>query len=1236
MAGTVRKYNPGFLTDEELVASFCVRVHEYESIVEMLRECTGSSNPHQIVIGPRGSGKTSLLLRIAAEVRRDAELSRDFFPVVFAEESYEVASAGEFWLECLSRLADQAPTREGGPDLRRSFEDLRTIRDDRTLGDRCLGTLMDYSAREGKRLVLMVENLNMMFRDMMESGDAGWRLRKVLQTEPRIVLLASATSRFDEIDHPEHALYDQLRVVTLDPLDTNECSVLWEKVAGRCPRPETVRSLEILTGGSPRLLAIVARFGAGRSFRELMADLLDLVDDHTEYFKSHIESLPAQERRVYLALADLWKPATTKEIADRTRLDTNRCSAQLTRLVDRGVVRVAGGSARRKQYYLTERLYNIYYLMRRSRGPDSLIAAIIQFMEAYYSPRELRDIGVRLTREDDLDPELESLRHRTLAGLMARPALAGYREEILAAMSGRFVAVLAPGSILSKLERAPATGVRDDRHRPERVDGSANESAELVAARALFEEGYELEARNRSDDALRVFDEAIRRYGERDVPELLDLVARALVRKGDVLSGGARIKGEGDESIVIGEAVRRFMVSDVRTFHDGYRSALVDSETALDRAPEALATYDEVVRRFGESNSTAVLESIAMALVGKGKLLVALSRDVDALAAFDEVISRFGDSDETTILGSAAKALVGKGITLVALNRNEDALAAVDEVVLRFGDSDETTILESVALALVGKGMMLVALSRNEDALAAFDEVILRFAGSDATALLVPAAAAFFGKAVVLVALGRRDEALIALDDVARRTGESETPFVLHLSAAALFCKGATLGDWNRPEEALVAYDEALCRLKECGTPIFPELAAMILVNRGGALALLNRYEEALAANEDAIRRFGESENSILSEPVARALLNKGAALHRLGRYEEAIAAYDLMVCRFGTSDASSLRQMVAAAVFWKGTMLDALNRSEEAMAVCEEVVDRFGASDAPAFSEWTAKALLKKGDILRKLNRLDDALDAFDYVAQRFGTSDVPALLAPVATAFIGEGIVLHGMNRLEEAVAAFDKAVRWLRESDMQPCAELAASAYAFKGRSLAALNRPEEALAAHNAAARRFKALEHPALGALAEQSSLEKAEIEHRYGRHETAIETAGRAIEQLATESSEARLRGHLIRVRAVLASGDPSRGEPDIEAILAILPELGALPKDVLHALMAFSTAIGPERMSACIRTSPSASLLLPLTTALERELGLEPRVAREVEEIAQDIRRDLAKLKEPRGDRTT
>ena len=183
MAPPTRKFNPGFLTDDELVASYCVRTTEFDLLVEVLRECAGHSNAHQIVIGPRGSGKTSLLLRVAAEARRDRVLKTRYFPVTFAEESYEVGTAGEFWLECLTNLAAQAPRGDDAPDLDRTVEELRGIRDDQILSDRCLGALLDFADREDKRLVLLVENLNMLFGDMADRH-AGWRLRKVLQTEP--------------------------------------------------------------------------------------------------------------------------------------------------------------------------------------------------------------------------------------------------------------------------------------------------------------------------------------------------------------------------------------------------------------------------------------------------------------------------------------------------------------------------------------------------------------------------------------------------------------------------------------------------------------------------------------------------------------------------------------------------------------------------------------------------------------------------------------------------------------------------------------------------------------------------------------------------------------------------------------------------------------------------------------------------------------------------------------------
>ena len=642
MPVTARKYNPGFLTDDELVASFCVRTVEFEMLVEVLRECTGPSNPHQIVIGPRGSGKTILLLRIAAEVRRDAELSAGFFPVVFAEESYEVGTAGEFWLECLSRVASQAPRREDAPDLHRTFEELRTVRNDQELADRCLGALLDFSDREGKRLVLMVENLGMMFRDMVDT-DAGWRLRKILQTEPRIVLLASAASRFDEIDDPKHALYDLFSVRTLRPLDTSECAALWEAVSGRRPPPGTIRSLEILTGGSPRLITIVACFGAELSFRKLMANLLDLIDDHTEDLKSRLESLPAQERRVYLALAALWKPATTREISEQARMETSKCSAQLTRLIGRGVVQTAGGSARRKQYYLTERLYNIYYLLRRSRTSDRLVEALIHFMESYYSPSELKDIGARIIREaESFSAEMQSLSQSALARLMELPAMAGHREELLAMIPEGLVAALGEGVV------------------------SADAAMTAEAARKLFAAATALGDQNQSETALAIYDEMVSRFGDSETPAILEWATIALLKKGLVL----------DE---------------------------------LNRATEALATYDDAVRRFGESRSLTILQWIAPAMVMRGLVLQRLNRMADALAANDELVGCFGEHEAPILAEHVAKALVNKAQILQRLGRADDALATYDDVARRFGENSTQFPVRYVVEALVNKGLVVTA-----------------------------------------------------------------------------------------------------------------------------------------------------------------------------------------------------------------------------------------------------------------------------------------------------------------------------------------------------------------------------------------------------------------------------------------------------------------------------------------------------------------------------------------------
>ena len=551
VAGTnTKKYNPGFLSDSEIVASFCIRNAEFASLLESLHASEGNANVHSLVIGPRGSGKTHLLLRVAAEVRRDDRLSA-FYPIVFAEESYEVATVGEFWLECLNHLAEQAPEGERA-GLRLSYSDLRTTADDRDLAGRCLGTILDFADRHEKRLLVVVENLNMLFADTADP-DAGWRLRHTLQTEPRIVLLGSATSRFDEIDHPDHALYDLFRVLTLQALDTEECDTLWSALSGQPKGSLQMRPLQILTGGNPRLIAVLAGFVKTYSFKDLMSNLFDLVDEHTEYFRSHIEALPPQERRVYLALARLWKPATAKEVASQARVNVNKCSAQLGRLVDRGAVLLEDGARRRRTYYVAERMYNIYYLLRRPGAESHVVDALVRFMALYYSPDELVHIGIGMAEGLDRDdPRQMDIQSTAFLHLLALPELGDLLVDVLTqdAVIGAFGSTQTP-----KL-------------------------AEPMAY-ALLAKARTMETEQRWEEALGYCEEALRVASDVGGDDLAVANGAAVLRKMSLLK-----KLDRDEESIATVAVNYF-ADDQRVDVD-MADAIVKMHLGLDRVPNPI------------------------------------------------------------------------------------------------------------------------------------------------------------------------------------------------------------------------------------------------------------------------------------------------------------------------------------------------------------------------------------------------------------------------------------------------------------------------------------------------------------------------------------------------------------------------------------------------------------------------------------------------------------------------
>jgi hypothetical protein len=396
----LRKFHVGTgQSDREVIEQFVVRQDELGTVLEVLEgNIESDSCQHLLVVAPRGRGKTTLLVRVIAELRTNPGYADRLLPVRLMEESQEIFTLADFWLECLYYLAKSSARIDESiaDELRASHAVLAESWTDPALEGRARAAVLDAADRLGRKLVIMIENLQALCRDA--DKDFGWDLRQVLQAEPQIMLLATATSRFAALEDAKEPFFELFRTLCLPPLDTEECRRLWEAISGEAVDTRRIRPLRILTGGSPRLMVVLAGFSRDRSLRHLMDHLVELIDDHTEYFRGHIEDLAGSERRVYLALIDLWQESTSAEVAARARMEIRKVSAFLGRLVERGAV-VAEGSDRSRTYYAAERLYSIYYKLRRDRDEAAVVRNLIHFMVAYYQGDELAALSRQLVSE---------------------------------------------------------------------------------------------------------------------------------------------------------------------------------------------------------------------------------------------------------------------------------------------------------------------------------------------------------------------------------------------------------------------------------------------------------------------------------------------------------------------------------------------------------------------------------------------------------------------------------------------------------------------------------------------------------------------------------------------------------------------------------------------------------------------------------------------------------------------
>ncbi len=1009
----IRKFNPGtFQSDDEVVRQFVVRQGELDLVLEVMRGNTDSpSCQHVLVVGPRGRGKTMLLARVGAELRTDNALSERLFPVRFMEESQEIATLADFWLEALFHLA--RANANGNPefsrDLLATHADLTARWRDTNIEECARAAFLEAADRLDRRVVLMVENLQALCSDV--GDDFGWRLRETLQSEPRIMLLATATSRFKGLDDAQRPFFELFRIVELEPLSTDACRRLWNMVSGDEQTSREIKPLRILTGGSPRLLVIVATFARHRSLRQLLEDLVTLVDDHTEYFRSHLEVLAKTERRVYLAVIDLWQSSSAQEIAARARMDIRIVSALIARLVDRGAV-VAEGTGRKRKYAAAERLYSIYYKLRRERDEAGLVRNLIQFMTVFYRSDELADMVGTWRAEAAQSPPIREGLERALAA----SDTPGLRLEVAKALFTKGVRHHARG------EHEAELAAFDDL--VARFGAIDTLELQVPVSQALLIKGITHGQRDESEAALATYDDLIARFGANNALELQVPVARALLNKGIA----HRQRGEPEAALAAyDDLVARYRTSDAPVLQVVVSQALFNKGVTHGERNEseaASAAVDDLLARFADSDTPELQVQVANALLIKGIMHGQRGESEAASAAVDDLLARFADSDTPELQVQVANALLIKGIMHGQRGESEAASAAADDLLARFADSDTPELRVQVAKALLIKGITHGQRGEAEAALAAYDDLVERFGASSATVLQVAVAHALFNKGITHDQRGETEAALAAYDDLVARFGASDTLELQVPVAKALFNKGITQ---DRESEAeLAAYDELVTRFGASDTLELQVLVAQALINKGITHGQRGESEAALAAFDDLVARFGASNAPELQVPVAQALINKGIAQDQRGESGAELAAYDDLVARFGASDTLELQVQVAQALINKGITHGQRGEPEAELAVYHDLVSRFGASSAPELQVRVSRALFNKGITHGQRGESEAELAAYDDLAARFGASNTPELQVQIAKALLNKGAQQIEIGRAEEALRTSDELDR------------------------------------------------------------------------------------------------------------------------------------------------------------------------------------------------------------------
>lgn len=398
-------YNPSLSSDAELRQCFVARKNVLDRIIEEIgKEKTGTAPQHQLILGLRGMGKTTLLRRIAIAVQDDPLLNAEWLSLTFPEEQYNVATPRDFWFNCLDSLCDILEKSGNKAEADHIDALIEQKKADNSTADQILHILVNTAKRIQKRLILLIDNIDFIFDRLKEYH---WNIREILQSEPQLLVIGASHRAMEATYEYEAAFYDFFRIHELKKLTREETYEILRnlahfeqsiQVARLIERePARINALHTLTGGNPRTIVLLFKVLDRGLEGDVRSDLEGLLDMVTPLYKARFEELPSLSQQVVGAIALHWDPIMARGIATETNMPVNKVSAQLSRLMDHGIIEeVTNAKGRRAAYQISERFFNIWYLMRASRRVKRKLIWLVYFLKIFFSPQELFNRAIAL------------------------------------------------------------------------------------------------------------------------------------------------------------------------------------------------------------------------------------------------------------------------------------------------------------------------------------------------------------------------------------------------------------------------------------------------------------------------------------------------------------------------------------------------------------------------------------------------------------------------------------------------------------------------------------------------------------------------------------------------------------------------------------------------------------------------------------------------------------------------